>query len=281
MRAKDFASLPRRLTMTVDVEDHTAGTQKPARYPSMTLKLLDFLSERGLLSTFFVVGDVARRSPELVRAIVAAGHEIGSHSHRHVPLARENAAKFSNVARDSRRFLEDLAGTPVTGFRAPVFSLVPATAWAIDALAEAGFRYSSSVLPVAGPGGGWPGAPCDPFRWPNGLMELPCPVGRVGPLRLPFLGGTYLRYLPPWRLRQAARRCSTETVWAYCHPYDVDTEERFRRLPEIGLISSLFLWCNRGSMLHRLEMLLEGRISIPLARRLDELTRHAQTFIPA
>lgn len=281
MRAQDFAPLPQSLTVTVDVEDHTAGVQWPARYPAMTLRLIDFLAERKLLGTFFVVGDVAKRSPELVRAIAAAGHEIGSHSHRHVPLSREDAVGFRAAVGDSRRLLEDLTGAPVTGFRAPVFSLVPATAWAIRALAEAGFRYSSSVMPVAGPGGGWPGAPCDPFRWPNGLVELPCPVGRVGPLRLPFLGGMYLRYLPPWRLRQAVRRCSTETVWTYCHPYDFDTEERFRRLPGLGLVSSLFLWCNRGSMLHRLETLLEGRTSIPFARRLDELTRDARTFAPA
>lgn len=278
MQARDFASLPERITFTVDVEDHGGAGSAAPRYPAMTERILAFLAERGAVATFFVVGDVAARTPGLVREIARHGHEIASHSHRHTPLPAEDARRFRGEITASRQRLEDLAGAPVLGFRAPLFSLVPATAWALDALAEAGFAYSSSVVPARGVGYGWAGAPRAPFRWPNGLLELPCPLGRVGLFPLPFLGGMYLRYLPPWRLRQATRTRSTDTVWTYCHPYDFDTDEPFRRLPGAGLVGSFFLWWNRGLTLHRLETILHGRRTVTFRDLCAEIGAGAPPF---
>jgi hypothetical protein len=106
----------------------------------------------------------------------------------------------------------------------------------------------------------------------------------VGPLALPFLGGMYLRYLPPWRLRKLARSLGAAgdaaAVWTYCHPYDVDTEEPFRRAEGRGLLASLFLWCNRGVAAERLGVLMEGRESVPFRDRLGELAAGAAVFAP-
>ena len=217
MLAQDFAPLHKRITFTVDVEDAAEGGDGLERCRAMVGRLLEFLALRDAAATFFAVGDVAERSPALVREIAAAGHEIASHSYRHTALAVEDAWLFRSRIAASRCLLEDLAGTPVLGFRAPFFSLVPATAGRVlDALVEAGFAYSSSIVPGRAFRSGWEGAPSVPFRWPGGLLELPCPVGKVGPFRLPFLGGMYLHYLPPWRLRQATQNRAPGLVLP-CH----------------------------------------------------------------
>lgn len=280
MTPDDFAALPRVLTFTVDVEDHRRDGQ--ARFPAMTRRLLDFLDERDAAGTFFVVGEAARREPGLVREIARRGHEVASHGHRHVPLDRDEPGRFRREIAVARAELEDMAGQAVLGFRAPVFSLTAATAgWAVGALAEAGYAYSSSVLPARGFAYGLPGAPRRPFVWggQGGMLEIPCPVGRVGPLTLPFLGGMYLRYLPPWRLRRLAGSLGPAPgVWAYSHPYDIDTEEPFARAQGRGLLASLFLWCNRGVTAGRLRAVMEGRSSVPFRDRLGELRAGAPTF---
>ncbi|HMR32234.1 MAG TPA: DUF3473 domain-containing protein [Geminicoccaceae bacterium] len=246
----------------------------------MTHRILEFLGERGVQATFFVVGDITRRTPQLIQRIAAGGHEIASHSWRHVALTQEDPAVFRRAVADDRRRLEDLAGAPVLGFRAPLFSLTPASAWAIDAIADAGFGYSSSIVPARTFGHHWAGAPTAPFRWPNGIVELPCPVGRVALFTMPFLGGMYLRYLPPWRLRQASRGRAEGCLWTYCHPYDFDTEEPFRRLPGQRTATSLFLWWNRGSILHRLDLILRGRRAMTFAELRPTLGQLA-TYDPA
>jgi peptidoglycan-N-acetylglucosamine deacetylase len=283
MRAEDFFPLPERITFTVDVEDHHAPAapgEGPSPCAAMTARILDFLAEREIRGTFFVVGDVAERMPGLIREIAARGHEVASHSHRHVPLVEEPRDRFAAAIGASKRLLEDLAGAPVLGFRAPLFSLTPESAWAVDVLYEAGFLYSSSVVPAPTLAFGWRGVPPTPFRWPCGLLELPCPVGAMGPFRLPFLGGMYLRYLPPSHLRQAARSCSTDAVWTYCHPYDLDSEEPFRRLPRVGLVSSFFLWWNRGLTLERLDLIVRGRHPAPFRDLYAELAMSAIPFTP-
>ncbi len=281
MRTQDFGPLPERITFTVDVEDHVGAETGTPRYLAMTHRVLDFLAERRAVGTFFIVGDIAERTPGLVREIARQGHEIGSHSHRHRPLPQQDCRRLRDTLATSRKLLEDLAGTPVQGFRAPQFSLMPASAWALDALQEAGFTYSSSIVPGRGFGCGWPGAPTEPFFWHNGLLELPCPVGKVALFRLPFLGGMYLRYLPPWRLRQASRSRSTDVMWTYCHPYDFDTDEPFQRLPGRSLAASFFLWWNRGLTLHRLDVILHGRRTVAFRDLLDELGRGARPFAPS
>jgi hypothetical protein len=103
----------------------------------------------------------------------------------------------------------------------------------------------------------------------------------VGPFRLPFLGGMYLRYLPPWRLRQATRNRAPGLVWTYCHPYDFDTDEPFRRRPGQGWASSFFLWWNRGLTLERLDLILRGRRTVTFRDLCPELAASAVEFATA
>jgi polysaccharide deacetylase family protein (PEP-CTERM system associated) len=277
--ARRFAALPAGFTFTVDVEDH--GTD--GRAAVATRRLLDLLDRAGARGTFFVLDPVARQDPGLLREIARRGHEVASHGFAHRHLAQDGPEGFRAGLLAARDRLADLLGRAPLGFRAPYFSLTPAAAWAPGILAEAGFAYSSSVLPAWNPLAGWPGAPRRPFLWPAGVLELPVPVGRLGPLRVPFLGGMYLRWLPPWRLRGLSRGWAAGPgghLWSYCHPYDLDVGEGLVRRADAGLAGSLMLWLNRGPTLPRLEGLLRGRHSAPFAEHLAALRAAAATWQP-
>ncbi|MBW6401903.1 polysaccharide deacetylase family protein [Roseomonas sp. HJA6] len=269
--ARRFAALPAIFTFTVDVETHPGGSGPTGP----TARLLDLLEARGSRGTFFILDSVTRSEPGLVREIARRGHEIASHGHAHRHLAEEAPAAFRMAMATARDRLAALTGFAPVGFRAPYFSLTPAAGWVPEVLAELGFAYSSSLLPARNPLAGWPGAPRGPFRWPSGLLELPVPVGRIGPVAVPFLGGMYLRWLPPWRLSGLARNWAAGGqggLWSYCHPYDLDTDESLVHRPDAGPFGSLMLWLNRRTTLPRLEGLLEGRRSLPFAARLVEFS---------
>jgi peptidoglycan-N-acetylglucosamine deacetylase len=251
-------------TFTLDLEDHHRPPNPAPRYPEITYKILDFLSARGVLGTFFVLGELAERHPELIRTIHSRGHEIGFHTYAHVPLNRENPERFREQTRRSKAFLEDLTGSEVIGFRAPIFSLTPTTMWALPILEELGFRYTSSVLPLRHPLYGFPGAPQHPFRWKDSLVELPVPIARVGPLFMPFLGGVYMRYLPDFLLVSLLRRQNSGTsLWTYCHPYDFDPEERFVVMREATALVSFVLWLNRRNTFRKVSKILDEGAGLP------------------
>jgi polysaccharide deacetylase family protein (PEP-CTERM system associated) len=222
--------------------------------------------------TFFVVGEVADAQPDLVAEIATRGHEVGLHGWRHVPLTELSPDELrADVAR-GKALLEDLTGTAVLGFRAPTFSLVPDSRWAVDVLAETGFAYSSSVLPALSPLFGDPTLPTTPFRWPNGLAELPCPVVRGGKAGLPYLGGVYLRALPgPASAAARAAVGRRQLLWIYCHPYDFDPDEPFWVVPDAGPLGSRLLWYNRRRMFAKIERIVRTNPGRPLRDRLDEV----------
>lgn len=214
--------------------------------------LLEDLAAIDVRGTFFVVADLVRQSSGLIRRVASAGHEIASHDLAHVPW---DARGRVNVARDllvSRRMLEDASETPVSGVRAPYFSLTSRTPWAPEVLQEVGFSYSSSVLSAWNPMSGFAAAPRRPFRWAGGVIELPVPLLSVGPLGVPVLGGAYLRYVPWVLARQLLLRPRGQALWTYAHPYDLDTSEPFTRIHDAGLLTSALLWCRRSVMLPRL-----------------------------
>jgi polysaccharide deacetylase family protein (PEP-CTERM system associated) len=262
-------ALPARLTFTADIE-RSPGDPTGTRHLAATAALLDLLDETGARGTFFILGEVADSAPWLVCDIAARGHEIASHNQTHRPLAALTPPTLREEAHRARATLQDLSGQPVKGFRAPFFSLTPATEWAADTLLETGHAYSSSVIPARAVLHGHPTAPRRPFLWPGGLLELPAPIVRLGPIGLPILGGMYLRYLPEWDFRRFARRLEGPLAWTYCHPYDIDAGAPFHRCPDLGLLSSLFLWANRSTTARRLRAMLAGRSSLPLAERLEE-----------
>jgi peptidoglycan-N-acetylglucosamine deacetylase len=261
------------VTFTLDLEDHRPTAAAPERYPALTREVLDFLDARRVRGTFFVVGETAEAHPELVSEIAARGHEVGLHGWQHRPLTELEPDAFRADVTRGKALLEELTGAPVLGFRAPTFSLVPESRWALDVLAEVGFGYSSSVLPARSPLFGDPTSPTTPFRWPNGLLELPCPVLRAGGLGLPYLGGVYLRAIPP--TASALARSSVgrrQLLWIYCHPYDFDPGEEFWVVPDAGRWGSRLLWYNRRRAFARVERVLRGRAAPPLAERLDEVS---------
>lgn len=259
------------ITFTLDLEDHRPSPEVAPRYASAARHILDRVADHGVTGTVFVVGEVAEAQPDLVREIAAAGHEVGLHAWRHVSLTTVAPDRFLDETKRGRDLLEDLTGTAVVGFRAPMFSLVPSTLWATDHLAELGFRYSSSVLPGANPLYGFPGAPHRPFRWPSGLLELPCPVTGVGRFKVPYLGGVYLRTLP-WTVARwaAARERPGAVPFIYAHPYDADPAEPFWWVPEAGRLSPI-LWVGRSRTLGRLDELLAKGAGPSLAERAEGL----------
>lgn len=253
------------LTFSLDLEDHRADRTGPGRYPLMTHKILDFLDEVGVRGTVFTVGEVAEEAPDLIREVAKRGHEIAFHSYHHRPLTQETRVRFEEETRAGKALLQDLTGVPVFGFRAPVFSLTKSSLWTVDVLHELGFAYSSSVLPASHPLYGMPEAPDTPFRWANGLIEIPVPLARIGPWTLPYLGGIYLRYLPQNMIGKLRDRSSGKALWTYCHPYDFDAEEPFGRIRDTALWASTLLWFNRRGSFNKMRRLLKQGVASPFA----------------
>ena len=278
-------SEPRAISLTIDLEDIRPQPELPPRHVEITDQILERFSNLGIRATFFVVGELARENPTLIKRISERGHEIGLHSLTHTPLPKLTAAAFISETRIGRDVLNDIIGGPVAGYRAPIFSLTRATPWVPDQLAELGFRYSSSVLPAGNPLYGFPGAPSTPFRWDCGLIELPAPVTAVGPLRLPVMGGIYFRYLPLRTVRRAARTMTGESLaWSYLHPYDFDDTQPFFRMRNTGLPVSLLLWLKRRGTWSKLERFLatpELQAGQPLSDRIAEISPdHLPVFTP-
>jgi polysaccharide deacetylase family protein (PEP-CTERM system associated) len=250
---------PKRLFFTFDLEDHRPNSSYPKRYPGITQSVLKFLEARGIEATVFVLGRLAREEPSLISEISKAGHEIAFHSFAHVHLTQENPKRFQQETSDSKKFLEDLIGQSVIGFRAPAFSLTEDSRWAVNVIGELGFTYSSSLLPAKNPIFGFPQAPAQPFRWPNGLLEIPAPVARIGPMTIPFLGGFYLRYFPRALIRQFLKRGDPgQCYWAYCHPHDFDYRESFYKIEGTSLATSLLLWFNRKNTFKKLDSIFSS-----------------------
>jgi polysaccharide deacetylase family protein (PEP-CTERM system associated) len=225
---------------TVDVEEYFHPTALAPHYPAeawdslerrspMVIdRLLDFLAGRGVLGTFFVVGWLAEREPEMVRRIAAAGHEVASHGYEHELVARLGPEAFRTSVRRSKAVLEELAGNEVVGYRAPSFSIVPGLEWAFDALIEEGYRYDASIFPVSQhPTYGYPAASRDPFliERPSGtLAEFPATTARWLRQTLPASGGAYFRILPPGLVRAGLRQaeCRGQPGMFYIHPWEMD-----------------------------------------------------------
>jgi polysaccharide deacetylase family protein (PEP-CTERM system associated) len=226
--------------LTIDVEDYFqveafAGVidraeweSKPRRVARNTDRLLDLLGEAGASATFFMLGWVAQRHPELVRRIVAEGHELASHGSDHFPADRQSPDSFRQDVRRSKAMLEDLGRAPVLGYRAPTFSVGRRSSWAHAILAEEGFGYSSSVYPIAHDLYGEPDAPRRPFCPLPGFVEIPLTTVRLFGRNFPTAGGGYFRLMPYRVTRAALRRARRESAVPcvfYLHPWEIDPDQ--------------------------------------------------------
>ena len=251
--------MSKAITFTLDLEDHRPDESLPKRYPEITEKILEFLDERNIKATVFTVGSLAKKDPGIVKKVHAAGHEIAHHSFDHITLNKQTPEEFRKDTRRAKETIEDVIGQSVKGYRAPVFSLTRQTLWAVDILKELGFEYSSSILPAANPLHGMPGAPSSPFRWSNGLLEIPAPVGKLGPALMPYLGGFYFRYLPFEIIKHQIKNANDNTaLWTYWHPYDFDPGEKNWRIKGASVPVSLLLWFNRKNTFKKLSRMAEN-----------------------
>ncbi len=222
-------------------------------------RLLPFLADRGVSGTFFVLGWLAEREPDMVRAIADAGHEIASHGYEHDLVSNLGPEGFADSVRRSRGILQDLTGEAVLGYRAPSFSIVPGLEWAFDALLDAGYAYDASLFPITQhPTYGYPDAEADPY-WidrPGGrILEVPSTTARLLGQTLPASGGAYFRLLPPalvWAgLRQAARRSAPGMF--YIHPWELDDWVPDVKAPRMQMIRT---FAGRRGTWGRLDRLL-------------------------
>lgn len=261
------------ITLTINLEDPTGAYAPNGRYVEMTERVLRLCDAYRRKATFFVIGQMINAAPRLIQDIAAKGHEIAYHSRAHVSLTEETPERFRIQTKEDKDRLEQMTGKKVIGYRAPRFSMTHDCFWALDSLAEMDFRYSSSIMPTNISRFGFPDAPPSVFQWPNGLIEFPMPVGTLGPLSIPYLGGIYL-YLLPFSVieRLLARAGGSEVLWTYMHPYDFDRDEKFTPMPGEPWWVSFLLWKTRYFAEPKIRRLLNRGPEQTLAERLETVT---------
>ena len=260
--------------LTIDVEDYFQVSafapyiaradweRRECRVERNVDRILALLDEHDTEATFFTLGWIAERYPQLVRRIARQGHEVASHGYGHERASDLSEAEFRADIERAKGVLEDLSGTEVIGYRAPSFSIGPGNLWALDALARAGHRYSSSIYPIRHDHYGMPDAPRFAHQAADGLIEIPITTLRLFNRNLPSSGGGYFRLLPyalsRWMLRQVNASDGESAVF-YFHPWEIypgqpriagiDRKTRFRHYVNIhrmeGRLQSLlrdFKW---------------------------------------
>jgi polysaccharide deacetylase family protein (PEP-CTERM system associated) len=211
-----------------------------------TRRILQLLDHQGTKATFFVLGWIAERCPSLVSEIAAGGHEIASHGHSHELVYKQTPEAFHDDISHSKAILESITGRQVLGYRAPSFSITPETPWALDILKDLGFVYDSSVFPTSFHDRyGFKGSSRFPFRFENGLIEMPLSTVKVGKANVPVAGGGYFRLYPYSVFRHCCKRLNSDgkSVVFYLHPWELDPEQprvdiryqyRFRHYVNLG-----------------------------------------------
>jgi polysaccharide deacetylase family protein (PEP-CTERM system associated) len=259
------ARAPIRNAMTCDVEDYfqvsafapyisrESWPSRECRVEANVERILALFAEHGVKATFFTLGWIAERYPQVVKNIVAGGHELASHGYGHQRASDQDRAGFAGDVRGAKALLEDIGGVEVAGYRAPSFSIGHGNLWALDVLQEAGYRYSSSIYPIAHDHYGMPDAPRFAFypNGPDGLLEIPVTTVRIGARNLPAGGGGYFRLLPyalsRWMMERVNRDDGQSALF-YFHPWEIDpgqprpaglgAKARFRHYVNIGRMES-------------------------------------------
>ena len=257
--------------MSVDVEDYfqvyafekaLAGRnwdEFECRIPRNVERILELFARHNARATFFTLGWVAQRFPALVRSIVDAGHELGSHGMRHVRVFEQTPEQFREDVTATKQLLEDVSGQQVRGYRAASYSIGAQNLWALEVLADCGHVYSSSIYPIAHDIYGMPGAPRFSFRPDNAdILEVPVTTVRLLGRNWPAGGGGYFRLLPYALFKSALNRVNgTERKAAmfYFHPWEIDPDQP--RIRNAGWKSRFRHYSNLATMERRLEQLLQ------------------------
>lgn len=226
--------------LTIDVEEYFQVTDFEGIVEESKYKLrlrenlsvvLDLLNGAGVKATFFILGNVAKREPNLVKRICNFGHEVACHGYNHRLIYNQKRDEFKKDVSNAKRILEEISGNPVIGYRAPSFSITKASFWALDILAELGFKYDSSVFPIIRKRYGIPGFSRFPIivKCQNGMeiLEVPISTIRLGKLNIPFSGGGYLRLLPYNVIKCCIKNLNKKLLPAiiYFHPWELDPDQ--------------------------------------------------------
>lgn len=228
--------------LTVDVEDYfqvsafesrvdrNRWESTPLRVQANTDRILALFERHNVRATFFILGWIAERLPQVVKQVAAAGHEVASHGRQHIRVTEQTPAQFRQDISYTKALLEDLTGHAVFGYRAASFSIGANNLWALDTIDDVGYRYSSSIYPVRHDLYGMPSAPRFPFcvGRSGGLLEIPITTVRVCGRNIPCGGGGYFRLFPyrfsRWALRRVNNHDRQPGVF-YFHPWELDPEQ--------------------------------------------------------
>lgn len=220
-------------------------------------RILELLEAGNARATFFVLGWVAERYPQLVRRIVESGHELASHGYGHQRASDQSPETFLSDIRRAKVLLEDVSGVEVKGYRAPSFSIGAGNLWAQECIEQAGYRYSSSIYPIKHDHYGMPSASRFTYRTPGGLVEVPISTVRMFGRNWPAGGGGYFRLLPyrlsRWAL-QRINRVDSRPAMFYFHPWEIDPDQP--RVPGLDFKTRFRHYVNLGRTERRLRRLL-------------------------
>lgn len=257
--------------MSVDVEDYFQVSafepyvsrrdwdRIPCRVEANVEHILALFDEKAVKATFFTLGWIAKRYPEMVRRIVAEGHELASHGWEHIRVTTQTPEAFRKDVIRTRSLLEDISGEPIKGYRAASYSIGSGNLWALDILADTGHQYSSSIVPVRHDLYGMPGAPRFPFRVADDrLLEIPITTTSVLGRNLNVGGGGWFRLYPYRFSRWALRRINAQDGQAavfYFHPWEIDPAQP--HVPGVSAKTRFRHYLNLGRMESRLRRLMD------------------------
>ena len=228
--------------MTVDVEDYfQVSAFEPYvlkeqwdtlthRIERNTNKILDLLDESSIKATFFTLGWVAERYPDLIKRIVSEGHELACHGYEHIRVTEQTPEQFRDDVAKAKKILEELSGKEIKGYRAASYSIGASNLWALNVLQEEGFKYSSSIYPVKHDLYGMPNAPrfiYKPIKNQD-FKEIPITTVRLGDKNFPCGGGGFFRFYPYALSKWAFNRVNNqenESGIFYFHPWEIDPEQ--------------------------------------------------------
>lgn len=277
-----------RNAFSIDVEDYFQVSALAPHFPRQIWdqqtcrvernvdRMLGMLADSQAHATFFTLGWVAERFPDMVKRIVAGGHELASHGYGHQRVSDLTPAEFLDDVTRAKKILEDLGGQAVIGYRAPSFSIGENNLWALDSLGDAGYQYSSSIYPIRHDHYGMPNAPRFAFRPSDSktLLELPATTIRLFNRNLPAAGGGYFRLLPYQMSRWSINRVNNVDKQAcifYCHPWEIDPEQprphgmtlktRFRHYLNLGRTESRLRTLLKDFRWGRVDQIFLGKAS--------------------
>ncbi len=275
--------------LTIDVEDYFQVAaffgvidrddwgKWPSRVDTNTRRILDLLDEHDARATFFVLGWVAERQPDLVREIARRGHEVGCHGFSHRFIYEQSEAEFRAETQRAKALLEDITGDPVRGYRAASYSITEASCWALETIRASGFEYDSSVFPIRHDNYGLARAPGVP-HWAatagGRILEFPLTTARLFGMNLPVAGGGYFRAYPYALTRTMIRRherMRRDPFIFYLHPWEIDPQQP--RIAGAPLRSRMRHYINLASCEGRLMRLLGDFRFTPLGRFATEFSR--------